>query len=91
MLSLQCYIFDLDRGNSVDASFDHLYRITLPSREITRVAISPDSKTVACILRYDEDEQITGSLLRAPVSELISIAERLCVPTVRLVSYAFDC
>jgi hypothetical protein len=78
-LLLQCYIFELERGTPVDANFDRRYRITLPYPEIKRLAISPNSQTLACILRDKEEEENPGSLFLAPIAQLMSGAERLYV------------
>ncbi|KAK3381856.1 hypothetical protein B0H63DRAFT_435372 [Podospora didyma] len=74
--NFNCYIFDLQRGTSVDASLDHWYRLTLPLPEIHRLSISPDGKTVACILRDKEGEQNPCSLFTASVADLIKYSKR---------------
>jgi hypothetical protein len=63
----------------VDANFDHRYLITLPYPEIKRLAISPNSQTLACVLRDKEEEENPGSLFLAPIAQLMSSAERLYV------------
>ncbi|KAK3693402.1 hypothetical protein B0T22DRAFT_420686 [Podospora appendiculata] len=75
--NFQCYIFDLQRGPAVDAHLDHWYRLDLAPPEIHNVAISPDSKVLACILRDREGEEQPGSLFVAPsIPELIKYAKR---------------
>ncbi|KAK3335227.1 kinase-like domain-containing protein [Cercophora scortea] len=75
--NFQCYIFDLQRGPAVDAHLDHWYRLDLAPPEIHNVAISHDSKVLACILRDREGEQQPGSILVAPsIPELIRYAKR---------------
>lgn len=68
-LQSKCYVFDLKRGVAVDPSLNYSQRFTLPHYpKITKVAISPGSKTMACILRDEDDDQKPGSLFFAPVT-----------------------
>ncbi|KAK5993766.1 hypothetical protein PT974_07203 [Cladobotryum mycophilum] len=69
-----CYIFDLEAGTAVDATLDHLYRIALPFPEIYRLAISPDSETLACVLRHEDGDRHPGTLLYASVPDLVALA-----------------
>ncbi|KAL2841864.1 kinase-like domain-containing protein [Aspergillus pseudoustus] len=61
-----CYIFDLEHSN-----FDNLYMIEPPLSAISKLAISPDSRTLACVLRASEDARKPGSLFVGSVLDLI--------------------
>lgn len=70
-MQLKCYVFDLKRGVAVDPSLNHFQIFTLPHYpEITKLAISPGSKTMACILRDQDNDQNPGSMLFAPVTSV---------------------
>jgi hypothetical protein len=73
---MKCYIFKLEGGTSVDYSLDRCYKVSLPRSEISKLAISPDNKDLACILHNKEEPQSTSTLIRAPLSELIQIGEK---------------
>lgn len=72
----QCFIFELQRGDFVDVTLDHWYRLTLPLPEIHIFAISTDYKSLSCVLRDKEDARHPGSLLTASIAGLISYAKR---------------
>ncbi|KAK0631510.1 kinase-like domain-containing protein [Immersiella caudata] len=74
--SFNCFIFELEGGDSVDVTLDHWYRLTLPLPEIYVVAISADCKLMSCILRDREDERHPGLLLTASISGLTAYAKR---------------
>jgi hypothetical protein len=73
---LECFIFDLEDGNSVGVTLDHWYRLTLPLPEIYVVTVSADCKSISCILRDREDERHPALLLTATVVGLIAYAKR---------------
>ncbi|KAH7304292.1 hypothetical protein B0I35DRAFT_151995 [Stachybotrys elegans] len=75
--NFQCYIFDLQRGMSVDPNLDHVTKVQLPYREIHRLAISPDSQKVAFLLRHSQDEENPRCLLITTIPDLKERAERV--------------
>ncbi|KAL2812741.1 kinase-like domain-containing protein [Aspergillus granulosus] len=62
------HIFDLEHGN-----FNNRYMIGPALPAVSKLAISPDSRTLACVLRASEDARKPGSLFVASISYLISI------------------
>lgn len=56
--------------------FERRYRSTLPLPEISRLAISPDSKMLACVMQSKEEGQECGSAFLVPIEELIQEAPR---------------
>ncbi|KAJ5370257.1 uncharacterized protein N7496_006349 [Penicillium cataractarum] len=66
--TFRCYVFDLKRGTSVDASFSHLKCYTPSLPEIVDLAISSDSKLMACILHGREEAPHRALLYIAPVA-----------------------
>jgi hypothetical protein len=48
----------------------------LPLPEISRLAISPDSKMLACVMQSKEEGQECGSVFLVPIEELIQEAPR---------------
>lgn len=77
--NFDCYIFDLKRGTSPDASLRYPYRVSLAPPGIEKVAISPDSEGLACTLRHEEDEGRPGWLFYAKLPEMVKAAKRLYV------------
>lgn len=73
----QCYIFDLKQGMSSDASLNYPYRISLSPPGIEKVAISPNSEGLACILRHEEDQGQPGSLFYASLPAMVRVAKRM--------------
>ncbi|KAH8697600.1 hypothetical protein BGW36DRAFT_169975 [Talaromyces proteolyticus] len=80
--NFQCYIFDLEAGRSVDPSLNYWYKVSLFHPEISKLAISPDSKALACVLRDKEEGENKSSLFLAPMSELIRIGKKLQEPPI---------
>ncbi|KAL2816012.1 hypothetical protein BDW59DRAFT_177472 [Aspergillus cavernicola] len=69
-----CYVFDLLGGDTVGPSLGRVYVLTLASQpEISKLAISPDSQTLACVLRARVEDRQPGYLFLAPVSQLLKI------------------
>ncbi|KAJ1333969.1 eukaryotic-like serine/threonine-protein kinase [Microdochium nivale] len=69
--NFQCYIFDLEGGQSVDVSLDHWIRISLPDvPEIQRVIITPDAQKLVCSLRHWTDDRGPGAIFHARIAEL---------------------
>ncbi|KAJ5980172.1 hypothetical protein N7481_007470 [Penicillium waksmanii] len=66
--TFRCDIFALKKAKSVDASFDHRRGFTLQQPEISDIAISSDSKNMACILHGKEGAQKPALLYVAPVA-----------------------
>ncbi|KAL4959995.1 kinase-like domain-containing protein [Aspergillus stella-maris] len=63
--TFQCYIFDLaDGGLGKDQSVD------LEQPAIVKLAISPDSQLVACVLRSSDDDRAPGDLLVIRLTEV---------------------
>ncbi|EED20717.1 conserved hypothetical protein [Talaromyces stipitatus ATCC 10500] len=69
----QCYVYDL--------VFIRQYRITLQLPEISRLAISPDSRIMACVMQSKEEGQECGSVFIVPIEELIQEAPRQMTPS----------
>ncbi|KAK5653979.1 hypothetical protein OQA88_7655 [Cercophora sp. LCS_1] len=74
--SFSCFIFDLHRGEAVEVTLDHWYRLTLPLPEISLLALSTDRKTLACVLRHKDDERRPASFFTASIERLIEYAKR---------------
>ncbi|KAL4927346.1 protein kinase family protein [Aspergillus undulatus] len=72
--TFHCYIFDLEE----EGSLNRCYSVTLPLPAITKLAISPDSQTVACALRSSEDDRDPGSLLVLYLTETLRKCPRQC-------------
>ena len=65
----QCYIFDLEKGQSVDVTLGHFYSLVLPASEIHKVAISPGGKKLVCVVSHGESNA-PSSLLYGDISRL---------------------
>ncbi|KAK0719271.1 hypothetical protein B0H67DRAFT_149719 [Lasiosphaeris hirsuta] len=74
--SFNLYIFDLQRGDSVDITLNYLSRLTFLAPEIHTLSISADSKTIACILQDREEDNNPGTLFTAETSELLKLVKR---------------
>ncbi|CAN8095329.1 unnamed protein product [Discula destructiva] len=74
--NFNCYIFNLDHGTAVDANLEHWSRLILPLPQIHKIAISANSKRVACILQSTEGDKSPGTLFYADVADLVSAAKR---------------
>lgn len=71
MFDFQCYIFDLEAGESVDADLNTCYHVSLPHSEVNNLAISPDHQVLVCTLRNMEDERLFGSLFQVRITDLV--------------------
>ncbi|KAL3456860.1 kinase-like domain-containing protein [Aspergillus heterothallicus] len=69
MSTFQCYLFDLTNLNH--GGLPHPLPIELPHPAVSKLAISPDSCTLACVLNDREDARKPGSLYVASIKELI--------------------
>ncbi|KAF9872799.1 ankyrin repeat protein [Colletotrichum karsti] len=79
--TFNCYIFDLEAGNSVDADLKTCYRVSLPFPEINNLSISPDHQNMVCTLQDMENDRLPGSLFQARVTELIESGQKLNTET----------
>jgi hypothetical protein len=68
LIRSKCDVFSLKKGQSVDASFDYRRGFESQQPEISDIAISSDSKNMACILPGKEGAQKPASLYVAPVA-----------------------
>lgn len=60
--TLQCYIFHLRRGSLPDVNLHHRDLIARELPDIRKVAISPRSQQIACIVRDKDDDKNPASL-----------------------------
>ncbi|KAL4951067.1 kinase-like domain-containing protein [Aspergillus filifer] len=63
--TFQCYIFDL-----ADGGLGKGHSVDLEQPAIVKLAISPDSQAVACVLRSSEDDRAPGDLLVLRLTEV---------------------
>ncbi|KXJ91907.1 kinase-like domain-containing protein [Microdochium bolleyi] len=69
--NFQCYIFDLEGGQTVDVSLDHWIRLSLPDvPEIQKATITPDAQKLVCSLNHWTDDRGPGAIFHARISDL---------------------
>ncbi|RDW83664.1 uncharacterized protein DSM5745_03990 [Aspergillus mulundensis] len=79
--TFHCVVFDLQKQRSLDSH----YPVELPQPAIRKIAISPNSSTLACVVKASDDERKPGSLLlfRLTRTDPTSSAERWWKRTLR--------
>ncbi|KAL2826296.1 kinase-like domain-containing protein [Aspergillus cavernicola] len=74
--SFHCFIFNLAEGLE-EGVFKICYVVELTQPAISKFAISPDSRTLACILKSGVDDRQPGSLFVADITDLIARVGRV--------------
>ncbi|KAL4905101.1 hypothetical protein BDW74DRAFT_19058 [Aspergillus multicolor] len=72
--TFNCVVFGLQKQRSLDS----YYQVELPQPAIRKIAISPNSSTLACVVKASDDERKPGSLLlfRLTGTDQVSSSER---------------
>ncbi|KAL5001031.1 hypothetical protein BDV10DRAFT_25730 [Aspergillus recurvatus] len=68
--TFHCVIFDLQTQRSLNVP----YPVELPLPAIRKLAISPDSRVLACVVRVSDDDRKPGSLLIYRLEEIDQIS-----------------
>ncbi|KAF0320827.1 ankyrin repeat protein [Colletotrichum asianum] len=75
--TFNCYIFDLEAGQSVNADLKTCYHVSLPHPEVNNLAISADHQVMICTLQNMENERLPGFLFQARVSDLVDSGQKV--------------
>ncbi|KAF4903414.1 putative cyclin-dependent kinase 9 [Colletotrichum viniferum] len=75
--TFNCYIFDLEAGQSVNADLETCYHVSLPHPEVNNLAISADHQVMICTLQNIENERLSGSLFQARILDLIESGRKV--------------
>ncbi|CAI0645367.1 unnamed protein product [Colletotrichum noveboracense] len=75
--TFNCYIFDLEAGESVNADMNTCYHVSLPHPEVNNLAISADHQVMICTLQNMENERLSGSLFQARVLDLVDSGQKV--------------